>query len=96
MVERDEDLFRVWINDQFVDAYTDDVPLTGGFYGVINWSSEFDTAIADFDDYNVVGWDPGRGALARAAAATEQLSAPSNQPPHVQPLPGARSGVLPK
>ena len=95
IVERDEDLFSVWINDQFVDAYTDDVPLAGGFYGVINWSSEFDTAIADFDDFNVVGWDPGSGALARAAA-TKQLSASSNQLPHFQPLPGARSGVLPK
>ncbi len=93
-VERDGDLFRVWLNDQFVDAYIDPQPLNGGFYGVINWSSAFETAIADFDDFNVVGWDPGSGTLTRAAAATDRLSTPSTNLPQFQPLPGARSGVI--
>lgn len=94
MVERDHDLFRVWINDQFVDAYVDDQPLSGGFYGVINWSSAFETAIADFDDFTVVGWDPGSGTLTGAAVAATPMPALGNEPPHFQPMPGVRAGVL--
>ncbi|MEZ4863370.1 MAG: hypothetical protein R3C14_18780 [Caldilineaceae bacterium] len=88
-LERDHNLFRIWINDQLIDAYTDPAPLNGGYYGVINWSSEFETAIADFDNYNVTTWEAGGDTLAHAAAVNSQPGA-ATAPDTMTPLPNVK------
>ena len=59
LLERDDNLFRIFINGQFLGGYVDDQPLAAGYYGLINWASQFEQALADFDDYKVVAWDAG-------------------------------------
>ncbi|MCE7982957.1 MAG: hypothetical protein DYG89_17370 [Caldilinea sp. CFX5] len=58
-LERDGDLFRIYINGQYLGAYLDNQPLPTGYYGLINWASQFEQALADFDNFKVVTWDAG-------------------------------------
>ena len=75
-LERDGDLFRIYINGQFLGAYVDDQPLATGYYGLINWASQFEAALADFDNYNVVAWDAGGdGGQVVAAQSLPQSTA---------------------
>ncbi|MEZ4711914.1 MAG: hypothetical protein R3A44_32310 [Caldilineaceae bacterium] len=91
-VERDENLFRVWINDTPLGAYTDDAPLGTGYFGAINWSSQFESSIVDIDNYQVTAWDEG-GAQAIAAGLPGDRPAARSLPLDMQmemrPLPGA-------
>ena len=73
VAERDGDLFRLWVNGQFLGGYIDAAPLESAYFGVVNWSSQFDTAIATFDDYGVTAWDGGGGSVAGAAGAKERI-----------------------
>lgn len=58
-LERDGDLLRIFINGTALGAYTDPEPLAGGYFGLINWASQFEQALADFDNYRVVTWADG-------------------------------------
>ena len=62
-IERDGATIGIWINDVFVGAYNDPTPLTTGHFGVVNWASQFDTAIADFNEITVTAWDAGDAIL---------------------------------
>lgn len=87
-VERDEDFFRIWINDTFLGSFTDPAPLTGGYHGIINWSSQFETAIADFDNYGVIAWDTG-GDSVGAANVQQRINSIQLLPEQVRPLLGS-------
>ena len=78
-LERDGDLFRIFINGQYLGGYVDDQPLAAGYYGLINWASQFEQALADFDDYKVVAWD----------ASGQQVTAQSVAQPAVPQRAGA-------
>jgi photosystem II stability/assembly factor-like uncharacterized protein len=66
-VERDATSLRIWINDVYLGAYVDANPLPGGHFGVVNWASQFDTAIADFAEMTVTAWDEGDAILRSGA-----------------------------
>lgn len=79
-VERDGDLFRIFINGQYLGGYLDDQPLPTGYYGLINWASQFEQALADFDNFRVEAWDFGGDQQVTAqsvakAAAPQQVGA---------------------
>ncbi len=75
-LERDGNLFRLYINGQFLGGYLDDQPLPTGYYGLINWASQFEAALADFDNYKVVAWDAGGdGGQVAAAQSLSQSTA---------------------
>jgi hypothetical protein len=76
--ERDGPLIRVYVNGQFLNQALDFSPLAGNVYGVINWSSQYDTAIADFDNYELTTWEPGE--------AVSAASVPM-RPPQALPVP---------
>ncbi|MEZ4617482.1 MAG: hypothetical protein R2867_18490 [Caldilineaceae bacterium] len=58
-LERDGNLLRIRINGTPLGTYVDPLPLAGGYYGLINWSSQLEEARANFDNYRVVTWDDG-------------------------------------
>jgi len=39
-----------------------------GYFGLLNWSSQYDSAIADFDNYSLTAWEPGGTALVQATS----------------------------
>ncbi len=59
-VERDARSFRLLVNGEELGIFYDLElqPLNNGYYGVVNWSSQFDSAIADFDGFRVSAFDP--------------------------------------
>jgi len=69
--ERDGNLLRIAVNGTRLGTFTDASPLSGSRFGVINWASQFDTAIADFDNVAVAAWD----ADATAVGAADGLGA---------------------
>lgn len=80
-LERDGNLLRIFINGTYFGGYLDPEPLPGGYYGLINWASQFEEALADFDNYRVTTWDEGGTANAGQQAI--------NRPPAttVDPIP---------
>ncbi|MCB9147842.1 MAG: hypothetical protein H6641_03705 [Caldilineaceae bacterium] len=91
-VERDENLFRVWINGRALGAYTDAAPLDTGYFGVINWSSQFESSIVDVDNYQVLAWDEGGAQIIAAGLPDERPAArplPLDMQMEMQPLPGS-------
>ena len=77
-LERDGDLLRILINGTALGGYIDFTPLGGGYFGVINWASQFEEALADFDNYRVVTWDDG--GLSTQQSATNQPSPVQSRP----------------
>ncbi len=82
-LERDGDLLRIFINGVALGGYIDDELLPGGYYGVINWASQFETALADFDNYRVNSWDEGgfsgqQSAENRPATTQQPTIAPAD------------------
>ncbi len=95
MIERDENLFRLWINGTFHGAYTDAAPLPAGYFGVVNWASPFENSIADFDNFSVVAWEPG-GVAVSAASVEMGPAQPNALPNEIRTLNGARQfGTVP-
>lgn len=95
LVERDGDLFRIFVNGQFLGGYVDDDPLSTGYYGLINWASQFEQALADFDNFKVVAWDAGGdGGQQVAVQSVAQPAAPQHAGVidllSMQPLAGVR------
>jgi photosystem II stability/assembly factor-like uncharacterized protein len=89
--ERDGALIRLFINGEFLDQRIDLAPLSTGYFGVINWSSQFDTAIADFDQYQLTTWEPGVNLVGAAGAtpgASKQLPLPDLLAPPPSEPPG--------
>jgi hypothetical protein len=84
--ERDGALITLSVNGEFLDQRIDLAPLSTGYFGVINWSSQYDTAIADFDHYKLTTWGPGVN-LAGAAGATVSASKPLPVPDLLLPPP---------
>ena len=82
--ERDGATIVIWINDVFVGAYNAPTPLTTGHFGVVNWASQFDTAIADFNEITVTARDAG-GAILPGGG----------QPGQAHPLPVGTAEVEP-
>ena len=54
---------------QGLDDLVDDTPLTGAYFGLINWSSQYDSALANFDNYALTAWEPGEAVQVKAATA---------------------------
>ncbi|MFN8445859.1 MAG: hypothetical protein U0175_34025 [Caldilineaceae bacterium] len=78
VVERDWASFRLIVNDQVLGVFYDSQPLEGGYYGVFNWSSQFETAIAEFDNYKVTAFDP---PLDVTVVAAESGKSAAGKPP---------------
>lgn len=79
-LERDGDLLRIYINGRALGGYRDDAPLAGGYYGLINWASQFEAALADFDNYRVNTWDDGGFSGQQSAANRPALALPAQLP----------------
>ncbi len=90
-VERDDRSLLLYANGKFLGAYPDLNPLPGGYFGVLNWSSPYDTAIAAFDTFQVEAWEPASGILAASAIAPVQ---PLELPTQWSPVSGTK-GRLP-
>ncbi len=73
--ERDGNLLRIYVNGVELDAFLDQSPLVGGYFGVITLASQFEGAITEFDDYAVTAWDSD--PILRAAEAAPNVSAGS-------------------
>ena len=82
--EVDGNLLRIFVNGTLLGSFTDASPLGGNRFGVINWASQFDTAIADFDNVSVAAWDASVTVLGAADA-----------PSAAGALPGALDGLAP-
>ena len=85
--ERDGLFIRLYVNDEFLGQFLDNSllpPLTGAGFGVINWSSQFEMAIADFDRYRVTTWEPGESGLL-AAGVAPSISRPLTLPDFLAP-----------
>lgn len=67
LAEVDGNLLRVSVNGVLLGAFTDASPLGGNRFGVINWASQLDTAVADFDNGSATAWDTGGAALGSAS-----------------------------
>ena len=89
VIERDEDLFRLWINGTFHGAYSDPAPLSGGYFGVINWASPFENSIVDFDNFSVAAWEPG-GSIVRASSVQTPKAHSNALPQEIRTLNGVR------
>ncbi len=68
--EVDGNLLRIFVNGEMLGAFTDGSPLPGAHFGVINWASQFDTAIADFDNVSAAAWDVSGAVLSAADAVS--------------------------
>lgn len=80
--ERDGHMITLYVNDSPLGTVFDfsPFPLSGSGFGVINWSSQFETAIADFDRYQVTAWEPGEAGVVAASpveGALRSLSLPA-------------------
>jgi len=84
--ERDGNLLRIAVNGTRLGTFTDASPLSGSRFGVINWASQFDTAIADFDNVAVAAWD----ADVTAVGAADAPSAAGFLPASLEGLPSKR------
>lgn len=88
--EVDGNLLRIFANGALLGTFTDPSPLAGERWGVINWASQFETAIADFDNVSITAWDTTT-ALVGAADAASGVSAPvalPGLPQNLAPLEG--------
>lgn len=70
--ERDGNLLRIWVNGVSLGGYLDPSPLLGGYFGLISMASQFEEAIARFDDYSLTAWE--RPPLQVGAAAVDATS----------------------
>jgi hypothetical protein len=83
-VERDGPYINLYANDAWLVDVVDFFPLTGNGFGVINSSSQFDTATADFDSYTVTAWEPSE-PLVRAAGPGQGASQSIPLPDFLKP-----------
>ncbi|MCL4832397.1 MAG: hypothetical protein KJZ86_08150 [Caldilineaceae bacterium] len=74
--EADGNLLRIFANGTLLGSFTDSTPLTGTRFGVINWASQFDTAISDFDNVSATAWDAGTSLVSAADAPSTPGSLP--------------------
>ncbi|MBI3960405.1 MAG: hypothetical protein HY328_16450 [Chloroflexi bacterium] len=75
--ELDGNLLRIFVNGTLLGSFTDPSPLGGSRFGLINWASQFDTAIADFDNVSVAAWDASMTLLGAADAPSAAGFLPS-------------------
>jgi photosystem II stability/assembly factor-like uncharacterized protein len=79
--QRDGQAIDLYVNDVLLNSFFDANPLPGSGFGLINWASQYETAMADFDNYRVTAWEPGEvvvaaapiGGVSRAVALPEFL-----------------------
>ncbi len=76
-LERDGNLLRIAINGVALGAYVDPQPLPGSYHGVINWASEFEEALVDFDDYSVTTWADGESGSPGLLQSRPATTAPA-------------------
>ncbi|MFN8492306.1 MAG: hypothetical protein U0350_32195 [Caldilineaceae bacterium] len=88
-VERDGVLISLYANGQHLDDLVDNTPLTGAYFGLINWSSQYDSALANFDNYQLTAWESGEPAQVKAAAMRGGSKA-FTLPPQLAPKPKKR------
>lgn len=91
--ERDGNLLRMGINDVYLGAFFDGEPLAGSYMGVILMASQFDGAIARFDDFVITAWDSD--PLVSGANALSKPIYELSSPQTMQPLPQSEGDALP-
>ncbi|RIK38928.1 MAG: hypothetical protein DCC55_19655 [Chloroflexi bacterium] len=84
--ERDGPSITLFANDANLGTVFDlsPFPLSGSGFGVINWSSQYETAIADFDRYQVTAWEPGETGVI-VASSPEGVLRSLPLPPFLNP-----------
>lgn len=79
-LERDGNLLRIAINGKMLGSYVDFEPLSGGYFGLINWASQFESALADFDNYRVTTWADGGSDGQQTLTSRAMISLPQHLP----------------
>ncbi|MCB0079490.1 MAG: hypothetical protein KDE47_01095, partial [Caldilineaceae bacterium] len=79
-LERDGNLLRILINGTPLGGYVDFEPLQGGYFGLINSASQFEPALADFDNYRVTTWADGGSAEQQTTNSRPEARLPQQLP----------------
>ena len=105
-VERDSTRISLYVNDTYLETVNDASLLGDGYFGVVNWASEYAPVIAYFDDFRLTVWDEpsalGLEAGSRAAVGElngerrAEMSPGRKEPPTVPYVPPPKQKSVPQ
>ncbi|NOZ70515.1 MAG: hypothetical protein GXP38_01150 [Chloroflexi bacterium] len=85
-VIRDANRIDLFVNDSYLQTVYDDSLQGDGYFGVINWASEYTPVTSFFDDFSVLTWEEQPVLNAQFRGNPGSLTAPLRMPLRQAPL----------
>ncbi|NOZ48704.1 MAG: hypothetical protein GXP37_01495 [Chloroflexi bacterium] len=79
-VVRDANRLDLFVNDNYLETVYDDSLQGDGYFGVINWASEYTPVTSFFDDFSVLTWEEQPALNAQFGAQLNSAAGPTLSP----------------